>query len=138
MNFNFLSPADGQCLVKLWTTGRFGFSLPKKIEISTPAGGAFIYLYHNRRLRFTGAELTNATLARIAVARFLNGNRPVLEAEITHEMPIFQGKLIKLQSSRRRRVAFRVRAGESHPRALPNKGEPSDWPAFGAAPDEPG
>jgi hypothetical protein len=52
-------------------------------------------------------------------------------------MPIFQGKLIKLQSPRRRRVAFRVRAGESHPRALPNKGESSDWPALVAAPDEP-
>ncbi|BDT59854.1 hypothetical protein MasN3_33480 [Massilia varians] len=72
MNFSFSTPTSGACLVKLWASGRYGFSLPKKVEITGPDGVTSTYLYHSRKVGLT-SELTNRTLVRIAIAQFLQG-----------------------------------------------------------------
>lgn len=72
MNFSFSTPTSGTCLVKLWASGRYGFSLPKKVEITGPDGVTSTYLYHSRKVGLT-SELTNRTLVRIAIAQFLAG-----------------------------------------------------------------
>ncbi|QOY93043.1 hypothetical protein IM543_15810 [Massilia sp. UMI-21] len=70
MNFSFSTPSSGACLVKLWASGRYGFSLPKKVEITGPDGVSAAYLYHSRKVGLS-AELTNRTLVRIAIAQYL-------------------------------------------------------------------
>ena len=72
MNFSFSTPTCGTCLVKLWASGRYGFSLPKKVEITGPDGVTATFLYHSRKVGLS-AELTNRTLVRIAIAQFLAG-----------------------------------------------------------------
>src|SRR5438067_12508573 len=74
MNFTFMAPGIGLCLVTLWATGRYGFSLPKKVEIRTPEGEISTFLYVNRKLRLR-AELSNRAIVKIAIARFLDGAR---------------------------------------------------------------
>lgn len=74
MNFSFSTPHSGECLVKLWASGRYGFSLPKKVEISAPDGVVSTYVHHSRKVGLK-VELTNRTLVRIAVAQFLQGVR---------------------------------------------------------------
>lgn len=58
--------------MKLWASGRYGFSLPKKVEITGPDGVTSAYLYHSRKVGLS-AELTNRTLVRIAIAQYLAG-----------------------------------------------------------------
>lgn len=70
MNFSFSTPTSGACLVKLWASGRYGFSLPKKVEITGPDGATTAYQYHSRKVGLS-AELTNRTLVRIAIAQYL-------------------------------------------------------------------
>lgn len=70
MNFSFSTPTSGACLVKLWASGRYGFSLPKKVEITGPDGVTSAYVYHSRKVGLS-AELTNRTLVRIAIAQYL-------------------------------------------------------------------
>lgn len=72
MNFSFSTPTSGECLVKLWASGRYGFSLPKKVEITGPDGLTATYLYHSRKVGLS-AELTNRMLVRIAIAQYLAG-----------------------------------------------------------------
>lgn len=72
MNFSFSTPSSGTCLVKLWASGRYGFSLPKKVEITGQDGLSATFLYHSRKVGLS-AELTNRTLVRIAIAQFLAG-----------------------------------------------------------------
>ena len=72
MNFSFSTPTSGACLVKLWASGRYGFSLPKKVEITGQDGVTSTYLYHSRKVGLT-SELTNRTLVRIAIAQYLEG-----------------------------------------------------------------
>ncbi|WP_152594556.1 hypothetical protein [Massilia sp. BSC265] len=72
MNFSFSTPTSGTCLVKLWASGRYGFSLPKKVEITGQDGVTSTYLYHSRKVGLA-SELTNRTLVRIAIAQFLQG-----------------------------------------------------------------
>jgi hypothetical protein len=115
MNFTFIAPGAGLCLVTLWATGRYGFSLPKKVEISTPEGKTSTYLYFNRKLRLQ-AELSNRVIVKIAVACFLEG-APAMPAplEIDPDMPLFDGELtqVRTQSSR---APMRVRPGKGHAR----------------------
>lgn len=72
MNFSFSTPTCGDCLVKLWASGRYGFSLPKKVEITGPDGVTASFLYHSRKVG-QSSELTNRMLVRIAIAQFLAG-----------------------------------------------------------------
>lgn len=72
MNFSFSTPTSGECLVKLWASGRYGFSLPKKVEITGPDGLTSTYQYHSRKVGLK-AELTNRMLVRIAIAHYLAG-----------------------------------------------------------------
>jgi hypothetical protein len=74
MNFSFSTPSCGACLVKLWASGRYGFSLPKKVEITGPDGVTATFLYHSRKVGLS-TELTNRTLVRIAIAQYLEGAR---------------------------------------------------------------
>jgi hypothetical protein len=72
MNFSFSTPSSDVCLVKLWASGRYGFSLPKKVEITGPDGATSTYFYHSRKVGLS-SELTNRMIVRIAIAQFLAG-----------------------------------------------------------------
>lgn len=121
MNFTFMAPGVGLCLVTLWATGRYGFSLPKKVEISTPEGMTSTYLYFNRKLRLE-AELSNRAIVKIAVARFLAGAvampMPVpvpAPVELDPEMQAFDGELTQVRNLATR-APMRVRPGKGHAR----------------------
>ena len=99
MNFSFSTPLAGACLVKLWASGRYGFSLPKKVEITAPDGSISTYLYHSRKVGLA-AELTNRALVRIAIAQFLrasNGGLGQEPAEIDDTVPPFKGTLTQIR-----------------------------------------
>jgi hypothetical protein len=115
MNFTFMAPGVGLCLVTLWATGRYGFSLPKKVEISTPDGKTSTYLYFNRKLRLQ-AELSNRSIVKIAVARFLDGAHAApAPVEIDPEMAAFDGELTQVRTQSTR-APMRVRPGKHHAR----------------------
>ncbi|VXB94127.1 hypothetical protein [Massilia sp. 9I] len=96
MNFSFSTPSCGDCLVKLWASGRYGFSLPKKVEITGPDGATATYLYHSRKVGLS-AELTNRTLVRIAIAHYLAGDVKEDGREIDDTVPPFSGPLTQIR-----------------------------------------
>jgi hypothetical protein len=118
MNFTFSSLEHGTCVVKLWATGRYGFSLPKKVDITTPAGASCTFLYINKiekRLSMK-AEPGNRMIVRIAIGAFLAGVPPDGgTVEIDPDMPPYAGKLtpVRLDAPR---APMRVRPGKSHAR----------------------
>jgi hypothetical protein len=118
MNFTFLSPDVGACSVKLWASGRYGFSLPKKVDIVTADGETATFLYYNRKVRLT-AELSNRAIVKIAIAQFLagagRGGEPI---EIDHATAPYDGVLTPIRSSTPR-APLRVRPGKSHARTRP-------------------
>lgn len=122
MNFTFTAPGIGRCFVTLWATGRYGFSLPKKIEIRTPEGKSRTFLYFNRKLRLR-AELSNRAVVKIAIARFLDeadgggqgGAEPV---EIQPDMRAYEGELVQVRTQGSR-APLRVRPGKPHARSTP-------------------
>ena len=95
MNFSFSTPTSGECLVKLWASGRYGFSLPKKVEITGPDGLTATYLYHSRKVGQT-AELTNRTLVRIAIAQFLRAAGGA-DQQIDDTLAPFDGTLTQIR-----------------------------------------
>jgi hypothetical protein len=116
MNFTFSSSEHGTCYVKLWATGRYGFSLPKKVEITTAAGTSCSFLYFNKKLTLK-AEPANREIVRIAIGAFLAGESVDGNvAEIDPEMPAYEGKLtpVRLDAPR---APMRVRPGKPHARA---------------------
>jgi hypothetical protein len=119
MNFTFSSPDSGACAVKLWASGRYGFSLPKKVDIVSPDGETATFLYHNRKVHIT-AELGNRAIVKIAIAQFLagagRGGEPV---EIDHATPPYEGELTPVRSSTPR-APLRVRPGKLHARPRPD------------------
>ena len=118
MNFTFIAPGIGRCLVTLWATGRYGFSLPKKVEILTPTGKISTFLYFNRKLRLR-AELSNRAIVKIAIARFLDapgcGAAPV---ELEPDMRPYDGELTQVRTEAAR-APLRVRPGKLHARSRP-------------------
>jgi hypothetical protein len=115
MNFTFLSPDAGACSVKLWASGRYGFSLPKKVDIVTAAGDTATFLYFNRKVRLT-AELSNRAIVKIAIAQFLSGlGRDGQPVEIDHDTPPYEGALTPIRSTAPR-APLRVRPGKLHAR----------------------
>lgn len=115
MNFTFMAPGVGLCLVTLWATGRYGFSLPKKIEISTPDGEISTFLYFNRKLRLR-AEPGNRAIVKIAIAAFLDGARGRPEpVEIEPDMRSYDGELTQVRTQATR-APLRVRPGKPHAR----------------------
>jgi hypothetical protein len=118
MNFTFSSPDAGACTVKLWASGRYGFSLPKKVDIVTPKGETVSFLYYNRKVRVT-AELGNRAIVKIAIAQFLAGaGRGGEPAEIDHDIPPYEGTITPIRSSTPR-APLRVRPGKSYARMRP-------------------
>jgi hypothetical protein len=116
MNFTFSSSEHGTCYVKLWATGRYGFSLPKKVEITTAAGTTCSFLYFNKKLTLK-AEPANREIDRIAIGAFLAGaSEGGNVGEIDPEMPAYDGKLtpVRLDAPR---APMRVRPGKPHARA---------------------
>ena len=95
MNFSFSTPTSGACLVKLWASGRYGFSLPKKVEITGPDGVTFAYLYHSRKVGLS-SELTNRTLVRIAIAQYLAGSSDEVH-ELDDSVAPFGGTLTQIR-----------------------------------------
>jgi hypothetical protein len=115
MNFTFSSSEHGICLVKLWATGRYGFSLPKKVEITTAAGATCSFLYFNKKLSLK-AEPANREIVRIAIGAFLAGAaQGGDEVEIDAEMPAYEGKLTPVRVDAPR-APMRVRPGKPHAR----------------------
>jgi hypothetical protein len=110
MNFSFLSPQFGSCLVKLRASGRYGFVLPKKVEITRPDGVTVTFLYHNSN---TGRknELRNRTLVRLAVAQFLSGAVAPIAQTIDDEGEPYGGELIQIRSPDPAPAPLRVRPG---------------------------
>ena len=118
MNFTFSAPGIGLCLVTLWATGRYGFSLPKKVEIRTPEGEISTFLYFNRKLRLR-AELSNRAIVKIAIARFLDGARGrTAPVEIEPDMRSYDGELTQVRTDAVR-APLRVRPGKPHARLRP-------------------
>lgn len=95
MNFSFSTPHSGACLVKLWASGRYGFSLPKKVEITGPDGATATFLHHSRKVGLS-AELTNRMLVRIAIAQYLAGACGDA-TEIDDTTPPFGGALAQIR-----------------------------------------
>jgi hypothetical protein len=115
MNFTFLSPDAGACAVKLWASGRYGFSLPKKVDIVTADGDTATFLYFNRKVRLT-AELSNRAIVKIAIAHYLAGKgRDGQAVEIDHDTPPYEGPLTPVRSTTPR-APLRVRPGKLHAR----------------------
>ena len=117
MNFSFLSSEHGLCLAKLWATGRYGFSLPKKVDITVPGGDVFAYLYYNKKAGLK-SELTNRVIVRIAIAHFLSGRGSPQQAIVIDEATApYEGNLKQIPSSAARPPALlRVRPGKCHAR----------------------
>jgi hypothetical protein len=115
MNFTFLSPDAGACAVKLWASGRYGFSLPKKVDIAAADGSVATFLYFNRKVRVT-AELSNRSIVKIAIAQYLAGKgRDGQPVEIDHDTPPYEGALTPVRSTAPR-APLRVRPGKLHAR----------------------
>jgi hypothetical protein len=121
MSFSFLSLEFGTCHAKLWATGRHGFTLPKKVEITVPGGATYTYHYHNRKAGLK-SELTNNAIVRIAIARFLAGAgaRSDVPVEIDEATPPFAGALAQVRASKRP-VSLRVRPGALYARGGASK-----------------
>ncbi|MFL6676265.1 MAG: hypothetical protein ACJ8LG_23620 [Massilia sp.] len=121
MNFSFLSLTLGPCRVKLWATGRYGFTLPKKVEITSGTGETSTFLYYNRKVGLK-SELTNPALVRIAIFQFLGGDHahPSL-VELNDAMPPFTGPVTRIRSSSPPPAPPRVRPGRSRGRASSDK-----------------
>lgn len=118
MNFLFSSPTHGTCVVKLWATGRYGFSLPKRVDIAAPDGPACTFLYLNKQLTLT--EPDNRTIVRIAIAAFLAGAAADGgTVDIDPDMPAYGGKLTPVRLDVPR-APMRVRPGKSHARQRPD------------------
>lgn len=107
------------CTVKLWATGRYGFSLPKRVDIATRDGAIHSYLYFNRKVQLK-AELANRAIVRIAVARFLGGQDDGI-VEIDADMGSWDGALTPIRTNAPR-APLRVRPGRSHGRIKPALG----------------
>jgi hypothetical protein len=121
MNFTFSSLEHGTCVVKLWATGRYGFSLPKKVDITTPGGMSCTFLYINKKLSMK-PEPANRMIVRIAVGAFLAGAPPDGSTiEIDPEMPPYAGKLTPVRLDVPR-APMRVRPGKSHARTRQEAG----------------
>lgn len=115
MNFSFHSPVSGLCTGRLWATGRYGFSLPKKVEITTPDGAVHTYLYANKKLRLKN-ELANRTIVRIAISHFLRyGAAPDSVQDIDPEAAPYDGELTPTRPLVPR-TPLRVRPGKLHAR----------------------
>jgi hypothetical protein len=129
MSFSFLSSEFGICLAKLRATGRYGFSLPKQVEITAPSGQTCIYHYYNRKPGLK-SELTNQAIVRIAIARFLAGAAHGCDAavEIDETTAPFSGVLTQVRACAPP-VSMRVRPGPTYARS-----STSDQPA--AVPSE--
>jgi hypothetical protein len=113
MNFSFNQPDGGLCIVRLWASGRYGFSLPKKVEITTAAGATHVFLYVNK---VVGADLAKRAIVNIAVAQFLRGDHEGVEAvEIDPATPPYTGVLTSIKPLVPR-APLRVRPGKSHAR----------------------
>lgn len=115
MNFSFSTPSSGACLVKLWASGRYGFSLPKKVEITGPDGLTSTFLYHSRKVG-PGSELTNRTLVRIAIAQFLEGGAGEVQ-QIDDTMAPYTGALAQIRPFAPPPPPPRVRPSRIMPRA---------------------
>ena len=116
MNFSFSTPHSGDCLVKLWASGRYGFSLPKKVEITGPDGLTATYLYHSRKVGPT-SELSNRTLVRIAIAQYLTGGVDSGPRQIDDTVTPFDGVLNQIRPFAPPPPPPRVRPSRIMPRA---------------------
>lgn len=118
MNFSFFVPGAGQCTARLWASGRYGFSLPKKVEITTAAGATHVFLYFDKRVE-PGAELGKRALVNIAIAQFLRGDDGRIEpVEIDPDTPPYAGALTPVRTPTPR-APLRVRPGKTHARPAP-------------------
>ena len=122
MNFSFSTPHKGTCLVKLWASGRYGFSLPKKVEITGPDGVTASFVHHSRKVGLS-AELTNRTLVRIAIAQYLaRADGADGEVEIDDAVTPFSGTLTQIRPFAPPPPPPRVRPSRILPRPAAGRG----------------
>jgi hypothetical protein len=115
MNFCFHTAAGVLCQGRLWATGRYGFSLPKKVEITTPDGVTHTYLYANRKVQLK-SELANRAIVRIAVAQFLaQGGTGGRALDVDTDIAPFAGALTPTRPADPR-TPLRVHPGKLHGR----------------------
>jgi len=116
MNFSFIPPHAEPCLVRLWASGRYGFSLPKKVEITTAAGVTHVFRHVNKD---GDAEIGKRALVNLAIAQFLRGDHEGVDAvEIDPTADPYSGALMPAKPSAPR-APLRVRPGKSHARTRP-------------------
>jgi hypothetical protein len=115
MNFSFLSPLFGYCTVRLWASGRYGFVLPKKVEITRPTGEVATFVYHNRNAA-RKYELGNRALVRIAIAQFLGGAHDTAVRDIDDAAAPWLGALTQIRSLLPPPAPLRVRPGARYGR----------------------
>jgi hypothetical protein len=113
MNFSFIPSEGGACIVRLWASGRYGFSLPKKVEITTPAGVTHVFLYANRE---DDAGLGKRALVNHAIAQFLRGDHLGVEAVAIDPAVVPYGGALTPVKPDTPRAPLRVRPGKSHAR----------------------
>jgi hypothetical protein len=114
MNFSFIPPNGMPCSVKLWASGRYGFSLPKKVEITTAAGVTSVFLYVNKGVE---VDLGKRAIVNLAIAQFLRGDHVGADAvEIDPAAAPYTGALTSVKPTAPR-APLRVRPGKSHARA---------------------
>lgn len=115
MNFSFMSPHFGYCTVRLWASGRYGFVLPKKVEITRPSGEVATFEYHNRNAN-RKYELSNRSLVRLAIAQFLNGAHEPGVHRIEDDATPYLGPLTQIRSLVPPAAPLRVRPGPRYGR----------------------
>lgn len=94
MKYYFSPPELGRCTVKLWAIGKYGFSAPKRVEITTPEGSKSFYSYRTLNEAF-GLEVKGRIIVRIAIAHFLAHPLQTGQVvELDSNMPMFDGRLI--------------------------------------------
>jgi hypothetical protein len=118
MNFCFHTPDGRGCTGRLWATGRYGFSLPKTVEIVTPDGLVHTYVFPNRQVR-DNAGPANRALVRLAITQFLRGEGgPGTSVDIDLDAEPYPGD-VKPVRPLAPRTPLRVRPGRPHARRGP-------------------
>lgn len=97
MNVSFYVPEFGVCVAKIWATGRYGFSQPKKVDIILPTQQTFVYL-HDSRYDERNLSLSKKELIRLAIAQFLRAvPRVSTPTNIDIALPPFKGTLTPIR-----------------------------------------
>lgn len=78
---------------RLWAKGKYGFILPKRVEIYMTENEKSVYILRNR-MQDDDFRISNRSLVRIAITHFLASPYDrYSEVEVDLNMPLFDGAL---------------------------------------------